>query len=311
MAFRCAWLSLAVPLLALTACGGPNNQIPSASEASAAGSTTAGQLRTSRGSHLTAPLWGTGIKGNLYLNEGSGSWSPSFCQTPGDTYVNCPYYRPGKKTERYSNSNGVSGYLGSASLALADVSKLGAQSYSHSNAIDSITDYYEGVESVTNSVMFWQDQLTPTSTSLPYGSPVKFKVKLQLKPSAASGVCQANHVSSDLLQFYAPGTDKLGYDLVTVFGSCQGATSSSPGTWEYTIGSEDYGAPGTEDTGTLTGYIDEPMAISGGAYVTSGLYNCASRCIVSASSDLSGSAKYTIKPMTSGVSFTTSSGYLY
>jgi|HubBroStandDraft_4_1064222.scaffolds.fasta_scaffold00010_2 hypothetical protein len=295
----------------LSACGGqavPTSPLSSSGE--------------SRSTHTT-PVYGVGLSGALALGTPGYSredtWVQPYCQQPGYTFENCQVVKPGKLSSRYSTSHQLSDFGGSTSLTVTNTSVLGKATFSQSETAVS-SPYSSGklglVTASDNSGWGWQDQLTPESPSLPKGTAVAFKVTLSITPSTTLQPC-AYWGQGNSVEFAASGTDKYKYTRVRVFGSCHGTTVYTPGTFEYTKGSQ-YGPQGTKDVGTLSGYVDEPVTIFGdGSVFTSASDHCRppeykyQYCLGSFSDALAGTVKYTIKPITPGVTFTTASGKTY
>lgn len=267
--------------------------------------------------HKSTASYGVGLNDYLNLYSGPGrrsQWTHYYCQSPGYVYPNCPTIGANKNGAQYATTHQVSSYRGSASLGVADASKLGAATFSQSDSVTSIpvSGHAEFVGADQTTYYTWEDQLTPTSNTLPYGTPASFKVTLTVTPTTTNPFCNAFGGESSVY-FQAPGIDSSN-DGVGVYGYCHDVGSYTNGTFEYTVGGVS-GPQGTKDVGTLSGNIGEPMPILGDGALSTGASNQCGLggvfCLGTFSDALAGSVKVTIKPITPGVSFTTASGKRY
>ena len=198
---------------------------------------------------------------------------------------------------------------GNTSVNESGTSKIGQEAFAQSESASGFGSQGCGALFADDAANFYStDVLTPTSTTLPTGTAVQFKVTLTVNPTTVNAPCILD-VSSPSLGFDASGQDKARQGSLYVEGSCEGMTYSHPGTFVFRLDSPNSGKPGTKDVGVLTGYIGTPLTIVSDGQVATGV--CGNGCIGTTSDGLAGTVRYSIKSATPGVSFTTASGYKY
>lgn len=255
--------------------------------------------------------WGIGFSADPSEYAGGGyGWNEAFCQ---DRKKNpCPDYHYGKPSGSYSVTHALNDpSYATVSDSESGTSKLGYASFSQS---ETVTGYYQHDDlayAYNQGGFQWTDVITPTSSTLPYGSQVTFKITLTVSPSSVQAPCEIEY-STPTLTYGTVGTDKNGSQML-VEGSCEGMTPPAyPGTFVFRTGSST-GPEGTEDTGTFAGRIGQPLQINGGGAVSTGVCGNPNydSCFGTYTDELSGTIKVKIKPKGSNFSFTTASGYMY
>ena len=258
--------------------------------------------------------WGVHLWALDSLSDGLNGFGETYCETGSPSP--CKRYAYGLRHYGYKVSQSFSDpSYGSVSATDADSVELGRMSFSRTETaccgpgIGSIHVYAQDL-----SYLGWTDVLTPTSNSLPTGTPVTYKVILDVKPAVFNAAC-LYEFSQESLSVVAPGDDGGSgpSGQLEVVGNCEGMYPSQPETFVFRLHAEYYGRIGTRDVGTLTGYIGTPIKISSLGNFNNQLcvYNAFGYCPGSYSDALAGKVTYSIKAITQGASFETASGYRY
>src|ERR1700722_217516 len=135
------------------------------------------------------PQWGVGFDTLAKLYDGHAAFTKLFCQDPGYRYPTCPAVLYGNRAGHYSTSKRLSNsvYV-TVSLQVSGVSQLGEEPFSQTEA-GSSAYASSPIFAVDSSNLGWDDELTPTSKTLPPGTAVAFQVTLTVTPTTVNAPC--------------------------------------------------------------------------------------------------------------------------